>query len=636
MFEKPSKLCAASKAGPIPFESVMMDASAAFILTDSQGLVLTVNSAFSRMTGYSREEVMGLGPPYPFWPDAGEVLERMEPVYEGSMLSCSAETAFLNKDGSVVDVLFAAGREIVTGDGVNARPGIAVDISETMGREASLRATADRCRAAFECMGDAAFTKDAEGRYTMVNGCCCEVFGMPEEAMLGRKDLEIFPEEFALRTAELEREVLKGKTVRTIDTVDLTPVERTYLVTRAPMIDRRGGIIGLCCTMHDTSERGCLEREIMSSQRADTILKTAADIAHNFNNIIYAVTGYATLALSNLDDRRSVETDIEDILKATEMGGDYTKKLLSLGNRIPPRLEWISMVDLLRSVKRSFGMAFPDGIRVEVSYRGCSCLVPADGGRLRKAVMNICLNAVEAMPRGGTVSIDSFATGLPETMSGSLAVDKNRKYFGLVIRDTGAGMSEEAAERAAEPFYTSERNGGHAGLGLTNARMIVEDHDGIIKFRNGADSGTEVEILLPCRMENDRCAGHFGAGGGEKRVILSMIRDDGDKRSAAEELSRIGCEFVSAGPSCDILGLLRFRAVDLVVIDHSPDDVDASAMVRAIRRISDCPIAVIAPMGEEAESTLSELAESGASVFIDGSMGPGGKAASIGEIASRL
>ncbi len=351
-------------------------------------------------------------------------------------------------------------------------------------------------RAIFQCAADAIFTKDTDGRYTSANKACCNIFGITQEELIGKKDCDLLPAKLVEAIEKSDRKVFGGESIRLYDNRSIGGKEYTFHIAKVPMLDGNGDIGGLCGIARDVTEQKRIEANLFDALRSEALMDLSADIAHEFNNIIFGITSYTTMAKMNLSEGTQAWNDLNEILKATEQAGTFTGRLMSLRYKAPERLKKIPMEEVVHGMANLLGRAFPPCCRVTVTG-GSDSLVSIDREQVEWALRNICINARDAMPEGGDLTLEIGDTELTEEQVEAFSHVLPGPYCKLVIRDTGTGMPPEVLNRIFEPFFKRDPGSERTGLGLSLVYGILKEHGGAIRVESTVGSGTEVEVFLP-------------------------------------------------------------------------------------------------------------------------------------------
>jgi PAS domain S-box-containing protein len=348
-----------------------------------------------------------------------------------------------------------------------------------------------RYRTLIEQAADGIFSTDAHGRLTDANSRGCDMLGLDRSALLGR-ELADFAE---FRDRDRVRALVR----------DLPPGEAaisSWLVERAgggAMFPAEVSVKRLDdgriqAFVRDVTERLALEEQLSQSQKMEAVGLLAGGIAHDFNNLLTAIIGHSDFALTRLPQDHKVRTDIEEVSKAAGRAADLTRKLLAFARKqlVEPKL--LSMWDLVLNMEHMLKRVLGEHIELSIRCEEEPWKVKVDPIQLEQVVLNIAINARDAMPHGGRLELECrnlhwSGDGVSELTPGA--------YATLAARDTGVGMGAETLSRAFEPFYTTKDRSQGTGLGLAVSYGIVKQAGGYIWATSVPGQGSTFRILLP-------------------------------------------------------------------------------------------------------------------------------------------
>jgi PAS domain S-box-containing protein len=363
----------------------------------------------------------------------------------------------------------------------------------------------DILQAVIDATPDAIFVKDLEGRYVLVNQAAAHFVGRRPEDVVGKHDYELYPEETARQFIEDDKVVLADGRARSFEGVaSSSSGTQAYLVTKGAYRDRDGKILGIYGISHDITElraaQDSLEQTraaLFRSQKMEAVGQLTGGIAHDFNNILMVILGNLELLrmkLPEIDDQ-NLEL-IDETLRATRLGQDLTGDLLAFSRRRqlnPQPVAINAMVDsLARMLRRTLGA----GIKINTATGRDAGVALVDPSALEAAILNIALNARDAMPDGGTLTI---RTGKTEITQAPRTDDELPigHYAMLAIQDSGTGMPPEVVHRVYEPFFTTKAAGSGSGLGLSMVYGFAKQSGGMVNIASEVGRGTTVILYLP-------------------------------------------------------------------------------------------------------------------------------------------
>lgn len=243
------------------------------------------------------------------------------------------------------------------------------------------------------------------------------------------------------------------------------------------------------------AEREWLEGELRQAQKMESLGTLAAGIAHDFNNILNIVQGYGFVLKDLGTSNELIAESVSAILDATERGATIVHQLLTLARKTEPKLEMLKIDSLLNEMIHLFRQIFPKTIDIKLELSVDTLPVRADRNQMHQAVLNLCLNARDAMPDGGTLTIKTTA-GESNSLSNAAEL-KADHYVCIEVRDSGVGMDEQLVTRIFEPFFTTKGIGRGTGLGLAVVYGVVRHHNGFLQVNSKPGEGTSFRIYLP-------------------------------------------------------------------------------------------------------------------------------------------
>ena len=345
--------------------------------------------------------------------------------------------------------------------------------------------------------------------------------------------------------------------------------------------DAVGQPSGVVIQAIDETEREALRARLAGAERLEAVGRLAGGIAHDFNNLLTAVAGYAELLQADLPESDPRHHDAAEIGRAAGRGSDLVRHLLAFGRRQPIRPVVLDLDVLLAGLLPMLGRLIGSQVRIRVERGAESCFVRADPSQLEQVVVNLAVNARDAMPGGGTLEIRT------QYLAGGLGPRAR-----LTVSDTGAGMDAATAARVFEPFFSTKAPGSGNGLGLATVYGIVTAHGGTVEVRTQPGRGTSFVVELPgvtdvAPDEDDATDGLAAPPIGGSETILIIDDEVQVRRVAARALERCGYRVLEAGDRATALAVATAEPgrIDLVLSDIVMPDVRGPALVRQLRPI---------------------------------------------------
>ena len=333
------------------------------------------------------------------------------------------------------------------------------------------------------------------------------------------------------------------------------------------------------------AERRRLEEELAQMRRMESIGRLAGGMAHDFNNMLTPILSYATMLRDDLpvDDER--RTDLGEVVRAAERARDLVRQLLAYSRRQAFALRPLDLSELVRGFERMLRRVLREDIVLQLELATAPVLIHGDVGQIEQALMNLVVNAQDAMPQGGTLRIGTAALregeAKPLAPAGAVSL--------LWVEDTGTGMDEATRARILEPFFTTKAVGKGSGLGLASAYGIVRQHEGQILVESEVGRGTRFELHFPCYRgpvvgATERGPEPIGVGGGSGTILV--VEDQEQVRRMLEKiLGRLGYRILAAGGGEEALRLVAELggAPDLLITDVVMPGLNGRDLYRHLR-----------------------------------------------------
>lgn len=557
------------------------------VITDADGVIQYVNPAFETITGYDREEVIG---------------ENLRVLKSGDHQDASYEEmwntisqggvwsgVFVNrrKDGTKyeeetsIKPVFDSKGEIVSYVAVKR------DVTEKRRSEAALAASEERFRLLFERNLAGVFRTTLDGVVIDCNLAFASILGFRSpEAMIGENVVDFYrdaEDRFSLveelRTAGYM--AVRELALRRLDGAVVWVMLSASLVSDA----ERGEVVE--GTLVDWTERRQLQDQLAQVQKLEAIGELSGGIAHDFNNLLMAIqTSVDLIELRSPGDHDSQE--LETIRKTVGRGADLTRRLLAVAQR---QVLQMAPVEINRFIARELEMlrrVIPENIHIRFSEGSDLPVVRADRGQLGQVLMNLVVNARDAMPDGGSITL-GVAVGKPETIPfpvGDLGDHREKLWIRVSVEDTGCGMDVVTLSRAFEPFFSNKEATKNSGLGLAIVHGIVIQHGGFVQVESSVEGGTRFDIWLPSVDDRPGVESPqetlVGEAAGERILV---VEDEEVLRLALEQILS-GCGYVvqTAEDGLEALALIEGGAeADLVVCDVIMPNMGGAELLKKVR-----------------------------------------------------
>jgi signal transduction histidine kinase len=338
-----------------------------------------------------------------------------------------------------------------------------------------------------------------------------------------------------------------------------------------------------------TQKRLLLEEQLRHSQKMEAVGRLAGGIAHDFNNLLTAIIGYTEIVLHGLDPKDDRRADAEEIGRAAMRAADLTRQMLAFSRRQVLQPKIIDLNKALAKVEPMLRRMIGEDIVLTVNGRAASPYVRVDPGQVEQVVMNLVVNARDAMPQGGRLNVETGEATLDEAAAAEMTDARPGDYVTVSVSDTGVGMPPEIRDRIFEPYFTTKEVGKGTGLGLSTVYGIVRQSDGHIVLSSEVGLGTTFRIYLP-RSEAPKAAAADSSGEhmpeGTEHILL--VEDDSSVRRLSKELLiRLGYSVTEAasGRAGLALGTDDTRHFDLALCDVILGDMSGPAVAEALKAL---------------------------------------------------
>lgn len=376
------------------------------------------------------------------------------------------------------------------------------DVTDRNRAEAELRRTSKLLNSVVNGTTDAIFVKDRDGKYLLLNEAGAQIIGKPVEKIVGNDDHSWADPEVARQIRERDLKVMTSGREETEEEVwNLAGVTRTLLTTKVPYRSPQGDIIGVLGISRDITDRKRLEAQFQQAQKMEAVGLLAGGIAHDFNNLLTVINGYSEHLLKEMPESDLRMTDIEAIRDAGERAAELTAQLLAFSRKSMIVPKTLDLHALIENIGRMLPRLIGEDVHFVTIFKPGPARIRADAGQIEQVLVNLAVNARDAMPRGGRLSIDTAEVMIPQDEPSAQNL-RPGQYIRVRVSDTGRGMPPEVQTRIFEPFFTTKEEGKGTGLGLATVFGIVTQAGGNISVTSQVDRGTTFTILLPMVEED--------------------------------------------------------------------------------------------------------------------------------------
>jgi PAS domain S-box-containing protein len=546
------------------------------IFKDCQRRHLVVNRACERITGRSQDEIIGKTDAELLPPDLAEYCRKSdeEVLSKGEIIR--SEERVTHDDGvtAFFDTIKAP---LYDGKGnILGLVGVSRDITELKRGEGALRESEERYRTLVETSPDAIVRFDPVGKVLMANRQSARMLGYESaEEFPGRSMFEfIAPEDHEKTAGDLKRLLETGS----------VPLLRYTLIrkdgTRFPVessgtivTDGEGKTGSIVVVVRDITEKDTLEKQLFQAMKMEAVGRLAGGLAHDINNYLGAITGFSDLVKITHGKDQALAKRMDSIAETAIRASSLIRQLLAFSRRQPSVPEVLNLNAVIEGMESMMRRLIGEDVRLATRLAGNPWNVKTDPSQVEQILVNLLVNARDAMPQGGELTIETANVEFNAGESGIPGFMKPGRYLMLAVSDTGTGIPEKILEKIFEPFFTTKDMGKGSGLGLSTVYGIVKQHDGYIQVHNRPTKGAVFRIYFPaCEDRVDLSAASPDlpphARQGSEKVLFVEDNDD-VRESTTEILAALGYDVLAASSGEEALLLFEKQReeIDLLITD---------------------------------------------------------------------
>jgi PAS domain S-box-containing protein len=416
------------------------------------------------------------------------------------------------------------------------------EIAEREKTEAALKETYSRLQALMTAIPDIIHFKDQDNRIRIVNRAFERLVGRESAEILGKTDAEVLPGGIVDLNRKSDAETLRKRRVtRHTERVTGRNGKSIVLETiKAPLYDDDGKTLGLVAVGRDITEQVRLDEEkkrietqLMQAQKMEAVGILAGGIAHDFNNLLTAIIGTAEMALRQMNSSHPLHAGLTDIHTAGERAADLTRQLLYFSRKQHMQYTSLRLNELIENLFSMFHRIIGEDIEIRTELEPGCRPIRGDRGTMEQVIMNLVVNARDAMPRGGRLVLKTENLDMDEAEGRIVPDGKVGRFVRLTVSDTGTGMDKETQQHIFEPFFTTKEVGKGTGLGLSVVYGVIKQHGGWVNVYSEMGVGSTFKIYLPAAAGNDRTEEPV------KGPSLDSVRGRGERVLLIEDEKRL-------------------------------------------------------------------------------------------------
>jgi len=599
------------------YGSILEEIEEGYVELDLAGRVTFCNESFRKAMGYETGEIIGSN--YRLFAADEEVSKGIflayNEMYRTGKPLRRYELELLSREGERRAIEHSASLLRDADGNPTGFRGVLRDITERKRAEEQYRIMANNSQA-----GEFIAT---EGEFRFVNRHILEYSGYTEAELIGASTLRFVHPEDRGMVREKAWQMRQGKLASPYEYRIRTKSGAVrWLLESVTMISFRGrrAVLGNNMDVTEMKEAreklGNMQEQLLQAQKLESLGTLAGGIAHDFNNLLMGIQGYASLMLLGMDEGHPHYERLKAIESQVQSGSDLTRQLLGFARGGRYEVRPTDMNDLVRKTARMFGRTKKE-IRVYEKCEPSLWSVDADRGQLEQVLLNLLVNAWQAMPGGGDLYLETSNVELEEEVARACRI-RGGPFVKVSVTDTGTGMDERTRRRIFDPFFTTKEMGRGTGLGLASAYGILKGHGGMITVASEMGQGTTFEIYLPASVvevvRETAPPGGIEPGRGTVLVVDDepMVRD-----VTREMLAGLGYTVLTAGSGPEALEVYRSgeAEIDVVVLDMIMPGMGGGEVYDALRSL-DPSVRVILSSGYSLDGQASEILEKGIRGFL--------------------
>ncbi len=460
---------------------------------------LFVNQAYADMLGYGSPEDVMEQLPYlqPFMStEKKDVQTRVQDRLNHGGQGHPFETEMVRKDGATINVLIMV--KAIEWRGRAAVLATLVDITERKHREQALTESHKLLQSLIDGIPEFVALKNANDEYLFVNRVFEQWYDVPREQAIGTTLNDYHPSQIAKALTAQEHDAIEKRSPQSVECEAAWPdgnVRRT-IDTRFPVFDEHGKIVARGIIARDVTELRRTELNLRQAQKMEAIGQLTGGIAHDFNNMLAVILGNLELATLTLEKNHPAIRYLQPAMMASDRGATLTQRLLSFARKQPLQVTTVDLRDLVTDLKDMLRQTLGKQIDVEVLNPAGLWSCAVDAAQLEQALLNLALNARDAMPQGGKLTMQTENVCLDQNFAEENSIEPGH-YVVITVSDTGCGLPPDTEEQIFEPFFTTKEVGQGTGLGLSMVWGFVKQSRGHVTVHSVPDEGTTFRLYLP-------------------------------------------------------------------------------------------------------------------------------------------
>ncbi len=423
------------------------------------------------------------------------------------------------------------------------------------------------------------------------------MYGYAAEEIIGKPLITIVPPDRHEEVTRILQTVRRGESVRYLESVRVSKDGKlvNVSITVSPIHDSAGNIVGASTIARNITEQRRAEDQLRQAQKMEAIGRLAGGVAHDFNNILGIIVACSELLRDRVSAIPGLSQYVENIHKASDRGASLTRQLLAFSRKRPSSPIIMDLNERLRDTAKLLRPLMGDDVEVTLVNHSAASLIEADPGQIDQIVMNLAVNARDAMPKGGKLILETSTVSFDDAFARQHPPMSPGDHVLLAVSDSGVGMDPAIVSRIFEPFFTTKEVGKGTGLGLSTVYGIVQQSGGHIFVYSEPGRGTTFKVYLPsaeAKIEHDSCCGEQPEFAKGAKATILLVEDDELIRALTRQmLEEHGYHIVEASDGVSALKLAQTNGnrFDLVLTDVVMKAMSGPEMVRELNKSNLAP-----------------------------------------------
>jgi PAS domain S-box-containing protein len=610
------------------FRTVFEAAPLGIAIADAKGYIFEANNAFFRMLGYSKDEIKKLTFIDITHPDdREETVKLSRKALESKINSYQTEKRYLKKNG---DYLWGIVRATAIKDNnghLQYWLGLIEDITERKAAKEALKQSGRRYRNILESIEEGYFEVDLKGGFTFFNEQVCKIIGYPRQDLMGMSNRQYTSPATARKMYRIFNRIFQTGEFAKITNYEIIRKDGTKKILEVSASLMRNsdnepsGFRGILRDVTDRitaqKDKERLESQVQQAQKMEAVGTLAGGIAHDFNNLLMGFQGNISLMLMDLGDEHPHCEFLNNMERYVKRGSELTRQILGFARGGKYQVKTINLNDLITKSAGMFSRTKKE-ITIHQKFQEDLWPVEVDQGQIEQVLLNLFVNAWQAMPGGGNLFLETENVTLEVNDYDKPYAIRPGRYIRISVSDTGTGMDKATQERIFEPFFTTKGVGRGTGLGLASAYGIIKNHNGIINVYSEKGHGATFKIYLPAskkQMIKEKARPESLEVGTEMILLVDdeeMVADIGK-----DMLEKLGYKILVAAGGTEAIKIFNTSRdqVQLVILDMIMPDMSGGETFNRLKAIKP-DVKILLSSGYSLNGRASQIMKRGCNGFI--------------------